>query len=71
MDSIISYHEVDDILSLDLKEYGKSFNCVYMDPPLLLPNEEPTPGKIHIDDLVSTSCNSIKSDNGRIIYIFT
>ncbi|KAI9484963.1 hypothetical protein BDB00DRAFT_96075 [Zychaea mexicana] len=46
-----SYHEVEDILSLDLKEFGTSYNCVYMDPPLLLPGEEPKPGKIHIDEL--------------------
>lgn len=47
------YHEVDDILSLDLKQFGTSFTAVYMDPPLLLPDEEPTPGKISIDDLVN------------------
>ncbi|KAI7849843.1 hypothetical protein BDC45DRAFT_448089 [Circinella umbellata] len=53
------YHEVNDILSLDLKEYGESFNCVYMDPPLLLPGEEPTPGKIHIDDLSRLNISEI------------
>lgn len=51
----LSLHEVDDILSLDLKEYGTDFKAIYMDPPLLLPGEEPTPGKIHVDDLVSDS----------------
>lgn len=50
---IHSLHEVDDILSLDLKQYGTNFQAIYMDPPLLLPGEEPTPGKIHVDDLVS------------------
>ncbi|KAI7879474.1 hypothetical protein K492DRAFT_163792 [Lichtheimia hyalospora FSU 10163] len=45
-------HEVDDILSLDLKQYGSDFKAIYMDPPLLLPGEEPTPGKIHVDDLL-------------------
>ncbi|KAI8144119.1 hypothetical protein BJV82DRAFT_608353 [Fennellomyces sp. T-0311] len=54
-----SYHEVDDILSLDLKAYGTSFNAVYMDPPLLLPGEEPTPGKIHIDDLARLNVSDI------------
>lgn len=50
---IHSLHEVNDILSLDLKQYGTNFQAIYMDPPLLLPGEEPTPGKIHVDDLVS------------------
>lgn len=52
---LYSIHEVDDILSLDLKQYGTDFKAIYMDPPLLLPGEEPTPGKIHVDDLVSDS----------------
>jgi hypothetical protein len=41
------------ILNLDLKELGTNFQAVYMDPPLLLPGEEPSPGKITIEQLVS------------------
>lgn len=42
-----------DILDMDLKELGINFQAVYMDPPLLLPGEEPSPGKITIEQLVS------------------
>lgn len=41
------------ILDMDLKELGTNFQAVYMDPPLLLPGEEPSPGKITIEQLVS------------------
>ncbi|EIE92517.1 hypothetical protein G6F46_009701 [Rhizopus delemar] len=43
------YFEVPDIISKDLREYGTDFSAVYMDPPFLLPGEEPTAGKISID----------------------
>jgi hypothetical protein len=49
------YEVVDSILSTDLSTYGSNFTAVYMDPPLLLPGEEPTNGKISIDDFVSCS----------------
>lgn len=58
-----SFHEVDSILSLDLRDYGTSFTAVYMDPPLLLPGEEPSPGKIHVDDLVSFWKTSLHEQN--------
>jgi 16S rRNA G966 N2-methylase RsmD len=44
---------VDNIVSTDLTQYGTDFNAVYMDPPFLLPGEEPVAGKITIDDFVS------------------
>ncbi|KAI8377832.1 uncharacterized protein BYT42DRAFT_571867 [Radiomyces spectabilis] len=52
-------HQVDDILSTDLKQFGQGFSAVYMDPPLLLPGEEPVPGKIHIDDLAKLNVSEI------------
>ncbi|GAB5590148.1 hypothetical protein Unana1_05048 [Umbelopsis nana] len=48
-----------DILNMNLKELGTNFQVVYMDPPLLLPGEEPTPGKITIEQLASLDIPSI------------
>lgn len=47
------YHEVNDLINIDLTKYGDNFSAVYMDPPLLLPGEEPCKGKITIDQFVS------------------
>lgn len=47
------YHEVSSVLEQDLTQYGTNFSAVYMDPPLLLPGEEPCKGKITIDEFVS------------------
>ncbi|KAI9288732.1 hypothetical protein BC943DRAFT_272814, partial [Umbelopsis sp. AD052] len=47
------------ILDMDLKELGTNFQAVYMDPPLLLPGEEPSPGKITIEQLASLDIPSI------------
>lgn len=52
-----NYYEVNNISSMDLTQYGSDFSAVYMDPPLLLPGEEPTPGKITIDEFVGLSKN--------------
>lgn len=41
-----------DILSMNLTKLGTQFQAVYMDPPLLLPGEVPSPGKITIEQLV-------------------
>lgn len=49
------YHEVNNLITTDLTQYGKDFSAVYMDPPLLLPGEEPCKGKITIDEFVSFS----------------
>jgi hypothetical protein len=48
-----NYHEVNNVIKTDLTQYGKDFSAVYMDPPLLLPGEEPCKGKITIDEFVS------------------
>ncbi|KAG2185000.1 hypothetical protein INT43_000913 [Umbelopsis isabellina] len=47
------------ILNMDLTELGTNFQAIYMDPPLLLPGEEPTPGKISIEQLASLDIPSI------------
>lgn len=49
------YHEVDNLIDTDLTQYGDNFSAVYMDPPLLLPGEEPCKGKITIDEFVSAT----------------
>lgn len=42
----------DSILGYNLFSLGQDFQAIYMDPPLLLPNEPPLPGKFTIDKLV-------------------
>ncbi|GAN06529.1 MT-A70 protein [Mucor ambiguus] len=46
-----TYHEVKNLVDQDLTQYGSQFQAIYMDPPLLMAGEAPTPGKINIDDL--------------------
>ncbi|KAJ3007329.1 hypothetical protein HKX48_009188 [Thoreauomyces humboldtii] len=52
------YHK-GDILKFHLPSLGNRFQVVHMDPPLLLPNEPLTPGKITIDELASLDIPSI------------
>ncbi|KAJ3054683.1 hypothetical protein HK102_011479, partial [Quaeritorhiza haematococci] len=41
------YFECDDVIKFNLKQLGsRQFQAIYMDPPLLLPGEKHTPGKI-------------------------
>ncbi|KAI8374007.1 hypothetical protein EDC96DRAFT_10343 [Choanephora cucurbitarum] len=53
------YHEVNQILSTDLTQYGQDFSAVYMDPPFLLPGEPPSPGKIAIEDFAQLGVSKI------------
>ncbi|KAI8338457.1 hypothetical protein BC941DRAFT_469566 [Chlamydoabsidia padenii] len=41
---------VKNILATDLSTFGDDYSAILMDPPFLLPGEEPTPGKISIED---------------------
>jgi len=43
----------EDIFNFDFKKIGNDFQAIYMDPPLLLPGEEMTPGKITIEQFGS------------------
>jgi len=43
----------DDIFNFDYQKIGNDFQAIYMDPPLLLPGEEKTPGKITIEEFGS------------------
>ncbi|KAI8086472.1 uncharacterized protein BX664DRAFT_335884 [Halteromyces radiatus] len=61
--------QVRDILSTDLTTFGNDFTAVYMDPPLLLPDEEPTPGKIHIDDLAKLNVHQVVKAGFLFIWI--
>jgi hypothetical protein len=47
-DPILEYSNIlsADLLDFDFSQLGNQFQAVYMDPPLLLPNEDPTPGKL-------------------------
>jgi 16S rRNA G966 N2-methylase RsmD len=40
---------------MDLKKLGQDFQAVYIDPPFLLPDEEPSPEKITLQQFVKTS----------------
>ncbi|KAJ1904211.1 hypothetical protein LPJ81_002626 [Coemansia sp. IMI 209127] len=40
-------------LDFDFSIFKRTFQCVYMDPPLLLPDEEPKPGFFDISKLIS------------------
>ncbi|KAI8827218.1 uncharacterized protein EV422DRAFT_513071 [Fimicolochytrium jonesii] len=44
------YFEHPDILGFDYKQLGNRFQVIHMDPPFLLPGEEPTPGKISVEE---------------------
>ncbi|CAO3624196.1 unnamed protein product [Cunninghamella echinulata] len=61
--------KVKDILSLDLTTFGKNFVAVYMDPPLLLPDEAPTPGKIHIHELARLNIDEIVKAGFLFIWV--
>ena len=37
---------------MDLKKLGQDFQAVYIDPPFLLPDEEPSPEKITLQQFV-------------------
>ncbi|CAO3646137.1 unnamed protein product [Cunninghamella blakesleeana] len=52
-------YKVKKITELDLTTFGKKFAAVYMDPPLLLPGEEPSPGKLHVDELAKLDIGGI------------
>jgi hypothetical protein len=39
---------------MDLKKLGQDFQAVYIDPPFLLPDEDPSPEKITLQQFVKT-----------------
>ncbi|KAI8067162.1 hypothetical protein BC940DRAFT_333741 [Gongronella butleri] len=61
--------EMDSILSTDLTTFGKKFTCVLMDPPLLLPGEAPSPGKITMDDLAHLNVRDVVPAGFLFIWI--
>ncbi|KAJ3032352.1 hypothetical protein HDV00_007601 [Rhizophlyctis rosea] len=46
------YHEAD-VLTFPYATLGKKFQVIHMDPPLLLPGEAPTPGKISVSQFAT------------------
>ncbi|KAI8883413.1 hypothetical protein K501DRAFT_219299, partial [Backusella circina FSU 941] len=63
------YEVVDSILSTDLSSFGNSFSAIYMDPPLLLPGEKPTRGKISIDDFANLKISNIMKAGFLFIWL--
>ncbi|ORX61374.1 hypothetical protein DM01DRAFT_1299285 [Hesseltinella vesiculosa] len=61
--------QVDDILSTDLTTFGNKYTAVFMDPPLLLPDEEPCPGKIDIQDLAKLNVSAVVPAGFLFIWI--
>ncbi|SAM09248.1 hypothetical protein [Absidia glauca] len=51
--------QVPSILDADLTTFGNDYAAVYMDPPLLLPGEEPSPGKISFEEFSKIKVNKI------------
>ncbi|KAJ2352015.1 hypothetical protein GGF43_003866 [Coemansia sp. RSA 2618] len=45
--------DTDITLDFDYSEFGRTFQCVYMDPPLLFPGEQPKPGYFDISKLTA------------------
>ncbi|KAG2195237.1 hypothetical protein INT47_007966 [Mucor saturninus] len=63
------YLEVENLLHTDLTQYGQDFSAVYMDPPLLLPNEEPCHGKITIDQFAKLNVSKIVKAGFLFIWV--
>ncbi|GAA5816561.1 hypothetical protein MFLAVUS_010091 [Mucor flavus] len=63
------YHEVSSVLEQDLTQYGTNFSAVYMDPPLLLPGEEPCKGKITIDEFAILNVSKIVNAGFLFIWL--
>ena len=47
----------EDIFNFDFNKIGNDFQAIYMDPPLLLPGEQESPGKITIQQFVIENNN--------------
>ncbi|KAI9597827.1 hypothetical protein BDF19DRAFT_420703 [Syncephalis fuscata] len=43
------YHQVSNVLDVNTDMLGNGYHAIYMDPPLLLPNEPATPGKLTVE----------------------
>ncbi|KAJ3278717.1 hypothetical protein HK104_002075, partial [Borealophlyctis nickersoniae] len=52
------YYEAD-VLSFHLASLGKKFQVIHMDPPFLLPGEEPVPGKISVKEFSTLPIPSV------------
>ncbi|PIA19247.1 hypothetical protein COEREDRAFT_37216, partial [Coemansia reversa NRRL 1564] len=51
--------ETDNTLEFDYSKFDRTFQCVYMDPPLLLPNETSKPGFFAIAKLATIPVNKL------------
>ncbi|KAJ2312650.1 hypothetical protein IWW54_001969, partial [Coemansia sp. RSA 2705] len=51
--------DTDATLDFDYSAFDRTFQCVYMDPPLLLPDEQPRPGYFDIAKLATIPVNRL------------
>ncbi|KAJ2609961.1 hypothetical protein H4S08_003826 [Coemansia sp. RSA 1365] len=51
--------ETDNTLGFDYSKFDRTFQCVYMDPPLLLPEESSKPGFFAITELATIPVNKL------------
>ncbi|CAG8458445.1 15733_t:CDS:2 [Acaulospora morrowiae] len=58
-----------DILSMDLTKLGTNFQAVYIDPPLLLPKETPSPGKITLQQFGALNVSSVVPKGFLFIWV--
>ncbi|KAF9405081.1 hypothetical protein BGZ94_003769 [Podila epigama] len=63
------YEETDNILGMDLKQFGTDYQVVYMDPPLLRAGQEAGPNKITIEQLATLDIGSIMSKGFLFVWI--
>ncbi|EPB84207.1 hypothetical protein HMPREF1544_08999 [Mucor circinelloides 1006PhL] len=54
-----AYYETSNLVDQDLTQYGSQFQAIYMDPPLLMAGEPPTPGKISIEDFAKLNVSAV------------
>ncbi|KAF1796116.1 hypothetical protein FB192DRAFT_1406951 [Mucor lusitanicus] len=64
-----AYHEVHRLVDQDLTQYGSQFQAIYMDPPLLMAGEPPTPGKISIEDLAKLNVPDVMDTGFLFIWL--
>jgi len=58
----------DDIFNFDFQKIGRDFQAIYMDPPLLLPGEEKTPGKITIEEFSTLKISPLVKEGFLFIW---
>ncbi|KAG0328691.1 hypothetical protein BG004_002479 [Podila humilis] len=63
------YEETQNVLEMDLKQFGTDYQVIYMDPPLLRAGEEPGPNKITMEQLATLDIKSILPKGFLFVWI--